>query len=433
MAKDYARRTYVSNGEYGDQMKMHSIEEMDRIRHEPHSEFQKPYPTHGDPADIPNDTYFEMEYFQPYPPGYPGWSYPQSPDIPFTSLTVEDTPYVPDLWFHCMGDPCYCPGEVVTKSFVCSADVVGYRIISGNEEGFFTINAADGSHITISADAEADGGFSFEIALRRLIYRNSSGALLDVPIAVYETLEYSVGRCPIDECCGDISEEDILRFEEEDNSDTIGRNSSITVMAIGGITGEVDYHWTISGTGFWLDEACTITEEHTGFKTHLIYTDDTACGTGTVSVEDRCGKAEWVVRCTVGYWNEIIPASCETSGGNYKVSYYQITGKYRNYQLYAGCGGAGAGFWVFQENCMEHYNDNSQYHCTAISGNCATHWACDNDHGCTECIPNSGPNSPPYTGSWNCWSDICQGPVNYSWSTMAKCTQILRLWEWICF
>jgi len=430
MAKDYARRTYVSNGEYGDQMKMHSIEEMDRIRHEPHSEFQKPYPTHGDPVDIPNDTYFEMEYFQPYPPGYPGWSYPQSPDIP-TSLTVEDTPYVPDLWFHCMGDPCYCPGEVVTKSFVCSADVVGYRIISGNEDGYFTINAADGSHITISADAEADGGFSFEIALRRLIYRNSQGVLLDEPIAVYETLEYSVGRCPIDECCGDISEEDILRFEKEDNADTIGRNAALSVMAIGGITGDVDYHWIISGTGFWLDAEHTKTEEHTGFKSHVIYTDNTACGSGTVSVEDRCGRAEWIVRCTVGYWDEIIPASCETSGGNYVISHYQITGKYQNYQHYDQFSIISGGGWT-PDICMSNWNDYSAYHCGSISGGCATYPQCDNEHGCTECIPNSDPG-PPFSGSWNCWDYICiPGTSGYIFAALAKCTKYLYLYEWVC-
>jgi len=75
---------------------------------------------------------------------------------------------------------------------------------------------------------------------------------------------------------------------------TIDRNTSKTISVIGGIP---PYTWSVSGTGFNLEET-----ETQGLSNALI-ADDTACGTAKITVTDASGKTTiFKVRCTAGYW-----------------------------------------------------------------------------------------------------------------------------------
>jgi len=106
------------------------------------------------------------------------------------------------------------------------------------------------------------------------------------------------------------------------NPDEIALNSSISIKIIGGCS---PYTWSVSGTGFSLEEPQT-----TGLTNTLI-TDDTACGTATITVTGCFGPPETgYVRSTTGQWgntiflcgNSLIGCSpCTTTKGNIRVTY----------------------------------------------------------------------------------------------------------------
>lgn len=90
--------------------------------------------------------------------------------------------------------------------------------------------------------------------------------------------------------------------------DTVAREACATVYVGGEVGGEPEYPsytWTITGTGFHFDavDGPTTKTTPTAASLVLICADDTACGTGTVTVTDACGNTGTdYIRCDEGAW-----------------------------------------------------------------------------------------------------------------------------------
>jgi len=85
-----------------------------------------------------------------------------------------------------------------------------------------------------------------------------------------------------------------------DGDDTIDPGGEADININGGIG---PFTWEVDGTGFWFDEEYTLTEIETSELSAVLYADDTACGTATITVTDASGSiSTGYVRCTEGQW-----------------------------------------------------------------------------------------------------------------------------------
>ena len=78
------------------------------------------------------------------------------------------------------------------------------------------------------------------------------------------------------------------------NPQTIDRNNTVTISVIGGIP---PYTWSVSGTGFTLEE---IPDNELSY---ILHADGTACGAATIEITDTTDALiAGYVRCTTGQW-----------------------------------------------------------------------------------------------------------------------------------
>jgi len=100
-----------------------------------------------------------------------------------------------------------------------------------------------------------------------------------------------------------------LFYWNPDNPQEIDRNSSVEISVIGGFP---PYTWQVSGNGF------SLSLNETEGTSNALYSDDTACGTATITVTDKCGdECTGYVRCSEGEWSVVVgwstggtPSSC---------------------------------------------------------------------------------------------------------------------------
>jgi len=86
------------------------------------------------------------------------------------------------------------------------------------------------------------------------------------------------------------------------NPETIARSSSAMMSFSGSSPSSKTI--TISGSGFWLNSGHSETSKTISGNNVFVYTDEYACGTGTMSVSVGCGELlSCSIRCTVGEWN----------------------------------------------------------------------------------------------------------------------------------
>jgi RHS repeat-associated protein len=178
---------------------------------------------------------------------------------------------------------------------------------------------------------------------------------------------------------------------DPNNPDEIDRNSSICLNVVGGCS---PYTWSVSGTGFTLDESIT-----TGL-TNTLNADGTSCGTATITVVG-CNGNEVVgyVRGCYGEW--VIVGGCKNS----------LCGKR------PPCDGT------------EVYQGKYRFEigrCCTYSNLCSSY--------CTD-------NLTLYTGSWDCSApipsppDICDAedcPIIYGGEQLVKAIWLFNVWEWYC-
>jgi len=88
-----------------------------------------------------------------------------------------------------------------------------------------------------------------------------------------------------------------IDWDDETSASSIGVSTGVTVAVTGG---EGPYDWSVSGTGFSMENS-----ETSGTSNTLNSTSE-ACGTATITVTDACDEAtSGYVLCTVGEWLEV--------------------------------------------------------------------------------------------------------------------------------
>lgn len=174
-----------------------------------------------------------------------------------------------------------------------------------------------------------------------------------------------------------------LEYDWSVSPQTIIQSSQATVAVTGG---RGPFLWSITGTGFSLESSETET------RSNVVYTDDTACGSGEITVTDACEElVTGEIRCTVGGWQNYagedfcpIPGPSDSApglpDGNICQSglFQRTLGKWNIMHCY---------HWTIQYN-EDDVNDTCPVQCP---GPCLTHCFntssyCHQTLGCTECL-----------------------------------------------
>lgn len=208
-----------------------------------------------------------------------------------------------------------------------------------------------------------------------------------------------------------------IEYDTENSSETVDRNDSATILVIGN---NAPFTWTISGTGFWFDSGYTQTTINTTGNVAVVYADNTACGSATITVTGCDGTvATGYVRCTAGQWYTISETCGMTGQGvfigwdqNYYFKIYEyIQGKNRQEQW------IGMLFKMGWEDTCNNF-DCSPYCDTET---CIIEFTC----------PEMGPQYYPCN---SCCCSLGYTPACCNWTENADCygTGKLLYQEWIC-
>ena len=201
------------------------------------------------------------------------------------------------------------------------------------------------------------------------------------------------------------------------NPQTIDRDNTITISVI---EGNPPYTWSVSGTGFDLEESQT-TE-----LSNILLADDTACGSADITVTDASGSTvKGSVRCTVGAWVKqditgmTAEEACPIPGPATEEPWYngrtRIEGKYKVNIVLIGYGRCDE--WGHPERdcrCEVRGCDSS---CKTYDG---TSGKCHPVMGCSKCVGE---------GDWiNNWTCQAEGDETESASgTIPPCCEYYRI------
>ena len=138
----------------------------------------------------------------------------------------------------------------------------------------------------------------------------------------------SLAETDISTCC-DEGEHSELEFDDGLTTDTIVRNTSISIYVSGGCG---PYSWVVSGTGFSLEHSTTDDNENS------LLADGTACGAAEITCTDLCGHTvTFYIRCTEGSWDKDDAGWCCSVGCSFglttcrQVSSMTITSENKQY------------------------------------------------------------------------------------------------------
>ena len=95
---------------------------------------------------------------------------------------------------------------------------------------------------------------------------------------------------PIDKISGtiNVSSARFIFDYESSGTATIARNSSKIIYVKGG---GPPYTWIVNESGFYFDADHTVQQVTTQINSALLYADETACGTATITTVDRCNNS----------------------------------------------------------------------------------------------------------------------------------------------
>jgi hypothetical protein len=242
--------------------------------------------------------------------------------------------------------------------------------------------------------------------------------LIPVIIFCLNLKGFSFDQCVPPDCPSDISTipqtveftADWLLEWDPNNPQQINRNSSVTVNVINGVP---PYSWSVSGSGFSLDD--NITE---GLSNTLL-ADYAACGSAEITVTDsRNATATGSVRCSAGQWVQVTD-DCQIPGPANNGNYERIEGQYRVYQRYTTNGATSS------SACQD--DEDGTFTCDNAGslGSCYTRFeSCDGGSGmgCVECISH---------GVFPCVQQEPCGDGTYK-TVRCYCTSAFTLYEWQC-
>lgn len=316
--KEMGRKPYLSKSYREMMTKTSNMAIWNQIKQK-HSEFEKPYLYKA-------GEYAEMQH---YYPNLPGLSFTNLPGLSFTDIKFdhpwmnEQVPNVkgmkgigtvsfPGCEFEFPGlfsgiNRCEIKCEVLDERSRWYDGTPTDPIVSWEAKNG-TITESDMYHACVRANEDAPYGQWVE-----LIATTKSGATC-------RGFAWVEGN----DCC---VPDAAMAWDSGTSAETVAREASVTVAITGNNT---PFTWSVSGTGFTLDNATT-----TGL-TNTLNADATACGSATITVT---GCDETVitgyVRGTTGQWVLIYdgPSGAETC--------FSIDGKYRTQYSHACCAAPG--------------------------------------------------------------------------------------------
>lgn len=292
--KDYSRKSYISNNPYPEYLKTNPSKAVWNVILEVYpflsefsqsqlgsfdrsvedylrqSERKKPY--NGRPFEMMED---EFE-------GFPGiWPDPTS-GIDFPWSTPGNLP-TPDVFapggaahFSVNIQYCYCEGGGQEVTALGSQNILSISPEVGSISNI-VVNTPKNWTFTYTAPAEVFGAVEFTVKM------------LDPTTGLVGNATDSIIKCSTSSCCDEVDE---MTWDTSTSATTINRSGSATVAVQ---DGKGTYAWSVSGTGFTLDEETTTGTSNT------LNADASACGTATITVTDACETiVTGEVRCNQG-------------------------------------------------------------------------------------------------------------------------------------
>ncbi len=261
---------------FADSMRLTTFKETDDAVVVRHSEFAKPY---GEQYEDPWEDFSAMEYQAPNLPPW-GFDYPGMGDPAAQPWKVV---------FFCDGtfDVCFCNEASMVFPLNCSWEIIGVGFDPPwNEVGV----SFDKTHVYTYGLATATGCGYLTVTMRAVF---KVGDKTETVIGTHSGIK--VCACKEEDCEG--CNDSAIAWDASTSAHTIARNNSVTVaitdsLGIGG-----PYSWSVSGTGFTLDNAITVGLSNT------LNASGSACGMAEITVIG-CGGTEikGYVRCTTGQW-----------------------------------------------------------------------------------------------------------------------------------
>jgi len=277
---DFGRRLYIDkNDNYVDAMSRTTNSEINWFLYlQKFSEFEKPY--------YNEDNYPAMQHFFPWAPWF---DFDFIIDAPPDFNVTESTKYPTDYYL--------VPGCIIScwPPFAddCEDTIDCYTLVMDVGIGEWSIVETDGPLGKTKTDFTQfgepkfiiyppEGGWTEEGTRVKVGFVDSRGAYCETEVYAYCWEEEEEEECP-------------LPFSyDEDNPDTIDTSDSTYITVIEGLA---PFSWSVGGNGFSFDRNIT------GGRSNILYTSETACGAGTITVTDSCGTiVTGYIRCTAGGW-----------------------------------------------------------------------------------------------------------------------------------
>ena len=337
--KEYGKRPYVDEDpkDYIEYSKRPTDKEMfDRLE-EKHSEFKKPYMF---------DDYQEMEYYYPAPEAWwsPAWDLGGSGNTgdgwavnwwmgDYKGDSPADDEAAGWLGWYIMGCKIECPliiqGDACDEDEHCCYFNPAWQVITNVEatEGDsvveFTKNDPDDWNIHLPGEIRK--GFCFKVTeasgIGKIVFEATTQAT---------GIQRSSVNCEVEltyNCGCNCATADTFEIDTGASATTIAPGGTATIVVQGGCE---DYTWSVSGTGYTLDNATT---------TVLSNTLNCAAGTcgdvndysaiATVTITDNCStEITTKIRNTGGQWVNQTNTDCEVGTGTDSTC-YTILGDHR--------------------------------------------------------------------------------------------------------
>jgi len=303
------------------------------------SEYAKPYKLGEDGY---GDDYPSMEYVAPNWPwaDYPGFDYPGM-DLPVTDFgwaTGEN--FFP---CSCSGGGCYDPGETKCFYLSCNYPIGGIQFVGG--DGKLSIGSGGTGRICITASSDATSSYEVNITLA---ITNSDGKTIGICV-----VKKSFSKCLGTSVCDDSG----IAWDSSTSAETIARSDSASVAITDSVGYGFPYAWSVSGTGFTLDNA------QTDGLTNTLNADASACGTATITVTGCDGTVvTGEVRCTTGKW--VTHTACAN---------FPACGAYCGN---SGCGGTVGNKLKYQVSYCVQNNINNCIYCVLSPQDCPDYGGC---------------------------------------------------------
>jgi len=264
---------------FADSLRLQTFKETNDVIVVRESEYAKPY---GEQYEEPWEDYSAMEYQVPNTPPW-GWDYPgmEGPKSPW------------HIVFYCGIGPCWCEDQTLSFDAKCSWEIVNAEFNPPWSNVELTFNKTT---VFINAAVGTTGCGTLTITMRAPVPKGGGLWQGKYSYVIGKHRDIQVCMCSPSEC--DVCDNSGVVWDYGSSASQINRSQSDVSVYISDPSGKGGpYTWSVSGTGFTLDNA--ITEG----LVNILNADATACGMAEITVTGCDGSIiTGFVWCTTGGW-----------------------------------------------------------------------------------------------------------------------------------